>query len=65
MEKQYKTLKPVGRWATGETIGDLPKLQIIQLLNEGAIEEIKDSKNPESEIKTTQKKADVGEKGNG
>ncbi len=65
MSKQYKALKPVGPWAIGETIGVLPKLQIIQLLNEGVIEEVKDSENPETEIKPVQKKVGLGEKGNG
>ncbi|WP_312102109.1 hypothetical protein [Acinetobacter venetianus] len=65
MEKQYKTLKPVGRWAIGETIGALPQLQIIQLLKDGAIEEIKEIENPESEIKPIQKKVNSGEKTNG
>lgn len=64
MENQYKTLKPVGRWAIGQTIGDLPKAQIIQLLQDGAIEEIKESKNPKSENKTAPKKINPGDNSN-
>ena len=43
MDKQYRALKPIGRWAVGETIGDLPDLQINQLQKDGAIEEMKES----------------------
>lgn len=64
MDKQYRALKPIGRWAIGEIIGALPKLQIIQLLNEGAIEEVKEIENPKSEIKPTQKKVNSGENNN-
>ncbi|MFW2160841.1 hypothetical protein ACG93T_05575 [Acinetobacter beijerinckii] len=64
MDKQYKALKPVGRWAIGQTIGDLPKAQIIQLLQDGAIEEIKESKNPKSENKTAPKKINPGDNSN-
>ena len=28
MTKRYKALKPVGPWSKGDTIGDLPQVQI-------------------------------------
>lgn len=40
MSKQYKALKPVGRWEIGQIIGDLPELQINQLLKDNFIEEV-------------------------
>lgn len=64
MDKQYKALKPVGRWVVGGTIGDLPKAQIIQLLQDGAIEEIKESKSPKSENKTALNKINSGDNSN-
>ncbi|MCU4397365.1 hypothetical protein [Acinetobacter junii] len=65
MDKQYRALKPIGRWAVGETIGDLPDLQINQLQKDGAIEEMKESQNLKSEIKPTQKKVNSGDNSNG
>ncbi len=41
MSKQYKALKPLGRWVKGEIVGDLPELQIKQLLKDKIIEEVK------------------------
>lgn len=32
MTKRYKALKPVGPWSKGDTIGDLPQVQIEKLL---------------------------------
>ncbi|MBJ8441009.1 hypothetical protein [Acinetobacter junii] len=65
MDKQYRALKPIGRWAVGDTIGDLPDLQINQLQKDGAIEEMKEIENPKSEIKTPQKKVNSGVNSNG
>lgn len=39
--KQYKALKPVGRWQKGDVVGDLTEDQIKKLVAEGVIEEIK------------------------
>lgn len=65
MDKQYRALKPIGRWAVGETIGDLSDLQINQLQKDGAIEEMKEIENPKSKIKTPQKKVNSGVNSNG
>ena len=32
MTKRYKALKPVGPWSKGDTIGDLPQVQIDQTI---------------------------------
>lgn len=39
--KQYKALKPVGRWQIGDALGDLTEDQIKKLVAERVIEEIK------------------------
>lgn len=39
--KQYKALKPVGRWQIGDVLGDLTGDQIKKLVAERVIEEIK------------------------
>lgn len=39
--KQYKALKPVGRWQIGAVVGDLTEDQIKKLVAERVIEEIK------------------------
>ena len=39
--KQYKALKPVGRWQIGDVLGDLTEDQIKKLVAERVIEEIK------------------------
>lgn len=41
MAKQYKALKPVGRWAKGDIVGGLTDEQIKKLTADKAIEEIK------------------------
>ena len=40
MAKRYKALKPVGPWSKGDTIGDLPQVQIEKLLSDGLIIEV-------------------------
>ncbi len=37
MTTQYKAVEPVGRFAKGDIIGDLPESQIKQLLADGVI----------------------------
>lgn len=63
-DKQYKALKPVGRWAEGETIGVLPIAQILQLESDGVIEAIEEKALDElpqkAEVKQPNKKQ-VGE----
>lgn len=39
MTKQYKAVQPVGRFAKGDFIEDLPEAQINQLLADGVIKE--------------------------
>lgn len=39
--KQYKALKPVGRWQKGDVVGGLTEDQIKKLVAERVIEEIK------------------------
>ena len=41
MAKQYKALKPVGRFQVGELIGGLNKGQIEKLVADGVIQEVK------------------------
>lgn len=64
MDKQYKALKPIGRWAKGEIIGSLPIEQIIQLERDGIIEAIDKNahveQTPKAEVKQSNKKQ-VGE----
>lgn len=55
MIQQYKALKDVGRWKKGQMIGILPTAQINQLLADGVIEVVEQTKP-----KTTKEvKADV------
>ncbi|ENX13301.1 hypothetical protein F895_02605 [Acinetobacter sp. CIP 64.2] len=62
--KQYKALKPLGRWAEGETIGALPIAQILQLESDGIIKAIEEKASeeqiPKAEVKQPNKKQ-VGE----
>ena len=51
MAKQYKALKPIGRWAKGDTIGDLPQVQIEKLLSDGLIIEVKTEPKSTKEVK--------------
>lgn len=39
MATQYKAVEPVGRFAKGDIIGDMPASQIKQLLADGVIKE--------------------------
>lgn len=41
MAKQYKALKPVGRFKKGDFIGDLPAHEIKRLLENKVIAEVK------------------------
>ena len=41
MVKQYKALKPVGRWQQGDVVGELTEDQVKKLVAERVIEEIK------------------------
>ena len=41
MAKQYKALKPVGRFQVGELVGGLNKGQIEKLVADGVIQEVK------------------------
>lgn len=50
----YKALKPIGPWAAGDIIGDLPQHQIEQLLSQGAIQQVK----TENKLNTKGQKAD-------
>lgn len=49
--KQYKALKPIGRWQTGDIVGDLTQDQIKQLVAERVIEEITQPKIVKKEVK--------------
>lgn len=51
MDKQYKALKSIGRWAKGDTIGDLPHVQIEKLLSDGLIIEVKTEPKSTKEVK--------------
>ena len=41
MAKQYKALKPVGRFQAGELVGGLNEGQIEKLVADGVIQEVK------------------------
>ncbi|WP_180047243.1 MULTISPECIES: hypothetical protein [Acinetobacter] len=43
MDKQYKALKPVGRFEEGDTVGGLSNEQIKKLVADKVIEEVKSS----------------------
>ena len=43
MDKQYKALKPVGRFEKGEIVGGLSDEQIKKLVADKVIEEVKSS----------------------
>ncbi|MDM1247918.1 hypothetical protein HX005_11010 [Acinetobacter sp. R933-2] len=43
MDKQYKALKPVGRFDGGDTVGGLSNEQIKKLVADKVIEEVKSS----------------------
>lgn len=43
MDKQYKALKPVGRFDSGDTVGGLSNEQIKKLVADKVIEEVKSS----------------------
>ena len=64
MDKQYKDMKPIGRWEKGEIIGSLSAEQIIQLERDGIIEAIDENaqveQTPKAEVKQSNKKQ-VGE----
>lgn len=47
--KQYKALKPVGRWQEGDVVGDLAEDQIKKLVADRVIEEIKAQAKPQKE----------------
>ncbi|MEQ1117153.1 MULTISPECIES: hypothetical protein [Acinetobacter] len=51
MTKRYKALKPVGPWSKGDTIGDLPQVQIEKLLSDGLIIEVKTEPKLTKEVK--------------
>lgn len=44
MAKQYKALKPVGRFKKGDVIGGLSDTQIKKLLADGVIQEVPEVK---------------------
>lgn len=44
MAKQYKALKPVGRFKKGDVIGGLSDAQIKKLLADGVIQEVPEVK---------------------
>ena len=54
MSKQYKALKPVGRFKEGDTVGGLSDAQIKKLIADNIIEEVKPSAPTKStkEVKT-------------
>jgi len=54
MAKQYKALKPVGRFQEGDIVGGLADAQIKELLAKGVIEEVKTTA-------VTAKKASAGD----
>ena len=49
MVKQYKALKPVGRWQQGDVVGELTEDQVKKLVAERVIEEIKAQAKPQKE----------------
>lgn len=51
MKKQYKALKPVGRWSEGQIIGDLPQSTIEKLLADGVIKLHKPEVKPKTATK--------------
>ena len=48
MSKQYKALKPVGRFKEGDTVGGLSDAQIKTLVAENIIQEVKVSAQTKS-----------------
>ncbi|WP_333833538.1 hypothetical protein [Acinetobacter schindleri] len=48
MAKQYRALKPVGRWSKGQMIGELPSSMIQKLLADDVIEVIKPEAKPKA-----------------
>lgn len=53
MTKQYKALKPVGRFKEGDLVGGLNDVQIKQLIADGVIQEVPEVKAAASAKKTT------------
>lgn len=51
MVKQYKALKPVGRFSVGDVIAELPQAQIEKLLADGVIQEVPEVKAIKKEVK--------------
>lgn len=51
MAKQYKALKPVGRFSVGDVIAELPQAQIEKLLADGVIQEVPEIKVVKKEVK--------------
>lgn len=47
--KQYKALKPVGRWKQGDVVGELTEDQVKKLVAKRVIEEIKAQAKPQKE----------------
>ena len=52
MSTRYKASKPIGPWAEGQIVGDLPQEKISQLLADGVIEAIKPEVKTEVKPKT-------------
>ncbi len=50
-KKQYKALKPVGRFKKGDFIGDLPDYQIAELLKNKVITEVTKDESPKPQLK--------------
>lgn len=50
MAKQYKALKPVGRFSVGDVIAELPQAQIEKLLADGVIQEAPETKAVKKEV---------------
>ena len=53
MAKQYKALKPVGRFKKGDVSGGLSDTQIKKLLADGVIQEVPETKAAAPAKKTT------------
>lgn len=50
MARQYKALKPVGRFSVGDVIAELPQAQIEKLLSDGVIQEVPETKAVKKEV---------------
>ena len=53
MAKQYKALKPVGRFKEGDLVGGLNDAQIKQLIADGTIQEVPEEAKASAPTKKT------------